>query len=61
MVTLSATRGAERDAISVVGVVVVAVTVVVHIAKIGRRRGIRGAQPPVSSATPSTTNNTYRA
>lgn len=40
-VTLSALRGAERNAITVVGVVVVAVAVVVDIAKVRSVAGIR--------------------
>ena len=39
--TLSDARGAPRDAVTIVGVVVVGVTVVVDISKIGRGRGQR--------------------
>lgn len=46
-VTVSAMRGARRNAIAVVGVVV-AVAVVVDISKIVGIGGPRGAEPPVS-------------
>ena len=39
--TLSDARGAPRNAVTIVGVVVVGVTVVVDISKIGRGRGQR--------------------
>ena len=47
MVTLSAARGAERNAIRVGGVVVVVATVVVDIAEVGRTGSQRGTQPPI--------------
>ena len=47
-VTVSAMRGARRNAIGVVGVVVVAVAVVVDIVEIVSRGGQRGAEPPVN-------------
>lgn len=47
MVTLSNKRGAERHAITVVGVVAVAVAVVVDIAEVRAVGGVRRTQPPV--------------
>jgi len=48
MVTLSAARGAQRHAVRVGRVVVVAVTVVVDITEVGGRGRNRTPQPPVS-------------
>ena len=45
--TPSDTRGAERHAIRVIGVVVVRVAVVVHIAEVRAVGSKRGTEPPV--------------
>ena len=40
----------EANAVGVVGVVIVRVAVVVHIAEVGRVAGVRGQLPPVGTA-----------
>lgn len=54
-------RGAERHAITVVGVVVVAVAVVVDITEVRAVAGVRRTQPPVVSLKYNKNINKYRA
>ena len=59
-VTLSARRGAERHAITVVGIVVVAAAAGIDIMKITRRGRVGGPEPPVG-CTSTTKSKFYRA